>query len=128
MRFANQPQFRGVRRRALMALVVVAMMMALLPTAAFASNGRYGNNQRHHPQQNNQWQNNNKNWQDNMWRSERPRQDQPHYCSSLYKIRKGDTLSQIARRNHTTVRELVNLNNIRNPNRIYAGHVICLAR
>ena len=36
-------------------------------------------------------------------------------------IQRGDTLSQIARRYHTTVAELVRLNGIANPNLIYAG-------
>ena len=39
-----------------------------------------------------------------------------------YVIRRGDTLSRIARRLGTTVRRLVDLNHIKNPNRIYAGH------
>ncbi len=39
-----------------------------------------------------------------------------------YVIRRGDTLSRIARRFGTTVRRLVDLNHIKNPNRIYAGH------
>ena len=39
-----------------------------------------------------------------------------------YVIRRGDTLSRIARRLGTTVRRFVDLNHIKNPNRIYAGH------
>jgi F0F1-type ATP synthase epsilon subunit len=39
-----------------------------------------------------------------------------------YIIRRGDTLSRIARRLGTTVRRLVDLNHVKNPNRIYAGH------
>ncbi|MCI9380828.1 MAG: LysM peptidoglycan-binding domain-containing protein [Dorea sp.] len=41
-----------------------------------------------------------------------------------YKIRRGDTLSQIARRYGTTVAALAQLNGISNPNRIYAGQVL----
>ena len=37
-------------------------------------------------------------------------------------IKKGDTLSQIAINYNTTVQILVELNNIRNPNLIYAGN------
>ena len=36
-------------------------------------------------------------------------------------IKRGDTLSGLARRYNTTVQELVNLNNIQNPNLIYVG-------
>ena len=36
-------------------------------------------------------------------------------------IQRGDTLSRIAKRFKTTGRRLVDLNNIKNPNRIYAG-------
>lgn len=42
----------------------------------------------------------------------------------LYKIRYGDTLSQIALTYYTTVQEIVALNNIANPNLIYAGEII----
>ena len=41
-----------------------------------------------------------------------------------YRVRFGDTLMKIARRYGTTVQALVQLNNIRNPNRIYAGQII----
>jgi LysM repeat protein len=44
-----------------------------------------------------------------------------------YKVRRGDTLGRIARRNHTTVKQLVALNAAKypslkkNPHRIYSG-------
>ena len=38
-----------------------------------------------------------------------------------YTVQRGDTLSQIANRYGTTVQELVDINNIRNPNLIYPG-------
>lgn len=41
-----------------------------------------------------------------------------------YRIQRGDTLSEIAMRFNTTVTKLVQLNNIRNPNLIYAGQII----
>lgn len=43
-----------------------------------------------------------------------------------YTVRSGDTLSSIARRFNTFVSELVSLNNISNPNRIYPGQVLRL--
>lgn len=41
--------------------------------------------------------------------------------NTIYQIRYGDTLSQIAQRYDTTVSELVRLNDIQNPNLIYVG-------
>lgn len=40
---------------------------------------------------------------------------------SVYTVKKGDTLSEIAERFGTTVSQLVKLNNIKNPNLIYVG-------
>ena len=42
----------------------------------------------------------------------------------LYKIKRGDTLSEIALKYNTTVNEIAILNNIKNPNLIYAGETI----
>lgn len=41
-----------------------------------------------------------------------------------YTIKKGDTLSAIAKNNNTTVEQLAKVNKIANPNLIYAGNVI----
>lgn len=41
-----------------------------------------------------------------------------------YKIKRGDTLSEIAQKNHTTVGNLARLNHIKNTNLIYAGHTL----
>lgn len=46
--------------------------------------------------------------------------------SSTYSVRPGDTLSGIAARHGTTWQELQRLNNIRNPNLIYAGQELRL--
>ena len=46
---------------------------------------------------------------------------------ATYKIKSGDTLSQIAKDNGTTVSELASLNGISNPNLIYAGQTIKLS-
>lgn len=43
---------------------------------------------------------------------------------SWYIVRRGDTLWSIAEKFNTTVDELAQLNNIRNPNVIYAGRII----
>jgi murein DD-endopeptidase MepM/ murein hydrolase activator NlpD len=43
---------------------------------------------------------------------------------SNYKVRSGDTLSAIARRNNTTVDALAKANNIKDPDRINAGQVL----
>lgn len=49
-------------------------------------------------------------------------------CSPAYVVRRGDTLAQIARRYHTSVRELARLNQdqIKNINLIIVGQVLCL--
>ncbi len=44
----------------------------------------------------------------------------------VYTIQRGDTLSKIAARYGTTVSILVQLNNIPNKNRIYAGHKLLI--
>lgn len=44
--------------------------------------------------------------------------------SIFYTIQRGDTLSEIANRYGTTVQELVDINNIANPNLIYAGQIL----
>ena len=43
-----------------------------------------------------------------------------------YTIQSGDTLSEIAQRYNTTVNELVRLNNIQNPNMIYANETLLI--
>lgn len=43
-----------------------------------------------------------------------------------YTIQRGDTLSEIAQRYNTTVNELVRLNNIQNPNMIYANETLLI--
>lgn len=45
---------------------------------------------------------------------------------STYKIKQGDTLSKIAQENGTTVEELAKINNISDPNKIYAGQNLML--
>ena len=49
---------------------------------------------------------------------------EPYPVRTTYKIKKGDTLSGIAKKFNVTVQELCRWNNISNPNRIYAGDVI----
>ena len=44
----------------------------------------------------------------------------------VYTIQRGDTLIKIAARYGTTVQVLVELNNIANKNRIYAGHKLLI--
>ena len=43
-----------------------------------------------------------------------------------YKIQRGDTLAGIARRYETSINELVRINNIQNPNLIYAGDLLLI--
>jgi hypothetical protein len=48
-------------------------------------------------------------------------------CSKYHTIVKGETLAIIAAKYNTTWRYLAELNNIKDPNLIYAGNVICVA-
>lgn len=51
-----------------------------------------------------------------------------HYEDRIkYKIKSGDTLSEIAVKYNTTVRHLAQINNIKNPNLIYAGEIITIS-
>lgn len=54
--------------------------------------------------------------------SKQPTQTVSSEANITYTIQPGDTLNAIARRFNTTVDELVRLNNIANPNLIYAGN------
>ena len=55
-------------------------------------------------------------------RDERKKDKKRFY--STYIVKSGDTLSAIAKRFHTTVKRLVEINNILNPNLIYPGEVL----
>ena len=46
----------------------------------------------------------------------------------LYRVQKGDTLSEIALRHNTTIEILVDLNQIADPNRIYPGEILKIPR
>ena len=46
--------------------------------------------------------------------------------SDIYIVKKGDTLSKIAKEHNTTIKELVKKNNIKNPDLIYIGQEIKL--
>ena len=49
-----------------------------------------------------------------------------NYCETSYKVRKGDTLSDIARQYRVSVYQLAKANNIKNPNRIITGQRLCI--
>ncbi len=49
---------------------------------------------------------------------------QASQAGQTYLVKRGDVLCRIARRLHTTVKRLVELNGIKNPNRIWAGQVL----
>lgn len=102
-----------LRRRSIMLVIVLALMASMVPTAAFA----YGGGQVYWSRPPAQ--------QQQHYRKPAPRH-QAYYCSVTYRVRKGDTLSKIARHYRTTVRYLAQLNRIPNPNRIYTGEVLCI--
>jgi lysozyme len=49
-------------------------------------------------------------------------------CTQTYVVQRGDNLFRIAQRFGTTVWALQQLNGIANPNRVYAGQVLCVAQ
>jgi LysM repeat protein len=53
-----------------------------------------------------------------------PPAPRPQEAVTLYKVKRGDTLSAISQRCHTSVSVLVRLNHLSNPNRIYVGQVL----
>ena len=55
-------------------------------------------------------------------RDERKKDKKRFY--STYIVKSGDTLSYIAQKLHTTVKELTELNDISNPNLIYPGEIL----
>ena len=119
-------RLNALRRRSLILIAVVALSAAMLPTAAFASG--YGHQGRgwdpgprqprgyHRPAQE-------ENKSDNKY-NERPNYN--NQCDVTYRVKRGDSLSEIARRYGVSVNQLANANNIRNANRIYAGQVLCI--
>jgi N-acetylmuramoyl-L-alanine amidase len=42
-------------------------------------------------------------------------------ATTIYRVKRGDTLEKVARRNGTTIRELMTRNNLKSKNRIYVG-------
>lgn len=103
-----------LRRRSIPLVFVVALLAAMMPTAAFAH--AVGNVHWSRPPA-----------QQQQVRKPVVQHPPAHtYCSVTYKVRKGDTLSKIARHYRTTVRYLAQINRIPNPNRIYAGEVLCI--
>jgi nucleoid-associated protein YgaU len=113
----------ALRRRTLLLIVVVALSVAMLPTAAFASGGNYGRQGRAYdpgPRQHNQ-----KQYHKNQ-HNQKHNNKQYNRCDVTYRVKKGDSLSEIAQWYGVSVHQLAKANGIKNPNRIYKGQVICI--
>lgn len=114
----------GLRRRTLSLVIVLAIAIALFPTAAFASSG-YGHQGR-------AWDPGPRQQRGQHQPAQQPSQhpsqnnNHPSQCAETYRVRPGDTLSGIAARFGVPVNQLAKANGIRNPNRIYAGQVLCI--
>lgn len=117
-----------IRRRTLLLLAVVALMAAMLPTAAFASSyGRQGRAydpgprySRHYHRPAKQYEHKHDHKHDHGHKHSR--------CEVTYKVKKGDTLSGIAKRFGVSLHQLAKENGIKNVNRIYKGQVLCICR
>lgn len=102
-----------LRRKLVVVVLALTLVATLAPTAAFAApahgpQAAYAN--RHVPQR--------------QHHDRRP--DHGKRCEVTYRVRKGDNLTRIARHFGVSIHSLVRINNIRNPNRIYAGQVLCI--
>ena len=132
-------RLNSLRRRSLLFVVVLALSAAMLPTAAFASGG-YGQQGRgwdpgprqargeHRPAQddNNGWNHNNQRNNGPQWNNHQGN-NRPNQCNATtYRVKRGDSLSEIARHFGVSVNQLAQVNGIRNPNRIYTGQVLCI--
>jgi nucleoid-associated protein YgaU len=129
---------KNLRRRSLLLMVIVALSAAMLPTAAFASG--YGNQGRgwdpgprqprgyHRPAQDyddhEKYNDNNKHGNYNQGNNNH--NNYPRQCDATYRVKRGDSLSEIASHYGVSVKQLANANGIRNANRIYAGQVLCI--
>ncbi|HXF64224.1 MAG TPA: LysM peptidoglycan-binding domain-containing protein [Caldilineaceae bacterium] len=122
----------GVRRRAALLLVLVMLAGALLPTAAFAASsdatrlgapqytaGRYQPSNRGYHRDDYDHRNYGKGY---------GYDSKKHYsrCDTTYRVRKGDNLTWISKRFRVSIHSLMRVNNIKNPNRIYAGQLLCI--
>ena len=119
--YAKSTLVYGIRRRAALLLVLVALVGALLPTAAFAAGSdatRLGSPQyitgRYQPRSH------------GYQRHGSHKQHSRHFCHTTYRVRKGDNLTKISRHFRVSIHSLMQANKIKNPNRIYAGQVLCI--
>ena len=131
--------FNSLRRRTLLLFFIVALSAAMLPTAAFASG--YGHQGRgwdpgprpergqHRPAQDDQDNNRKKDDHNNDNKDyNKNHNNQPQRCDVTYRVKRGDTLSGIAKHFGVSVNQLAKANGIRNSNRINAGQVLCIPR
>ena len=125
-------RFNSLRRGSTLLVLVVALMVALLPTAAFASghpNDHRAPNefsQYDYPRQGIGYDPSELRRRGNY--DNHDHKHHPNRCEVTYRIKRGDTLSQIARHFHVSLYKLAQVNNIKNPNRIYAGNTLCIPR
>ncbi|MCS7038137.1 MAG: LysM peptidoglycan-binding domain-containing protein [Anaerolineae bacterium] len=52
--------------------------------------------------------------------------DAPPICEFIHVVKRGETLSRIARRYGVSVADIVRVNGIANPNRIFPGQMLCI--
>jgi nucleoid-associated protein YgaU len=120
-----------LRRRTFYLIVLVTLTAAMMPAAAFA-NG-YGHQGRgwdpgprqhrgqHRPKQDDDHDRQHFNKQHNNRHD-----DRFNRCDATYKVRRGDSLSEIAKHFGVSVNKLANANGIKNVNRIFAGQTLCI--
>ncbi|MEX1018555.1 MAG: LysM peptidoglycan-binding domain-containing protein [Litorilinea sp.] len=122
----NQMLLSALRMRRLLfvALGIMIATWAMFPAAAYAAGGDRGSAEfvyEHHDNYRGKGHHNDH----GEYRDHKPAH---HACANTYTVRKGDTLSKLARHYGTTVHALARANGIHNPNRIYVGQRLCVPK
>ncbi len=150
--FVHHARYAGLILVAVVALLGALLPAAVFAAPAEARYGQMGNGgNAPYNSQNYDWNRNNNDSRNNNGWNQNYRNNQPYNspqhnyqqpyrpndgyhqdgnsygrCERVYVVRIGDTLSGIASRYRVSVYALMNANNIRNANRIYAGQRLCI--
>lgn len=123
---------RRFRRATILAVVIITLIALVLPTTAFAAagvpdvEGRPSRGQNYNYYRHNDRNDYHNDYYRNDHGSRYGKSKSYAHCEDIYKVKKGDNLSRIAKRYHVSISALVRANNIKNANRIYVGQRLCI--